>query len=173
MSVYCFGMTKADVIDSVCSKVGFSKKESAEIVEMVFDTLKDTLERGEKIKLSGFGNFVVREKKSRVGRNPQTGQEIEISARRVLTFRPSQVLKNALNKSACSPLPRLTGPGADVTTLPPLEPCRGVAQPGSALAWGASGRWFKSSRPDFWRPLIFLEFSGRSGASSFWGSGCR
>ena len=100
VSVYCLGMTKADVIDSVCSKVGFSKKESAEIVEMVFDTLKDTLERGEKIKLSGFGNFVVREKKSRVGRNPQTGQEIEISARRVLTFRPSQVLKNALNKSS-------------------------------------------------------------------------
>ena len=93
-------MTKADVIEGVCSKVGFSKKESAEIVEMVFDTLKDTLERGEKIKLSGFGNFVVREKKPRVGRNPQTGQEIEISARRVLTFRPSQVLKNALNKSA-------------------------------------------------------------------------
>ena len=87
---------------SVCSKVGFSKKESAEIVEMVFDTLKDTLERGEKIKLSGFGNFVVREKKSRVGRNPQTGQEIEISARRVLTFRPSQVLKNALNSSGNS-----------------------------------------------------------------------
>src|SRR3989440_4722413 len=99
LSVYSFSMTKADVIDSVCSKVGFSKKESAEIVEMVFDTVKDTLERGEKIKLSGFGNFVVREKKSRVGRNPQTGQEIEISARRVLTFRPSQVLKNALNKA--------------------------------------------------------------------------
>src|SRR5437879_13713001 len=78
-------MTKADVIESVCKEVGFSKKESAEIVEMVFDTIKDTLEKGEKIKLSGFGNFVVREKKSRVGRNPQTGQEIEISARRVLT----------------------------------------------------------------------------------------
>ena len=90
-------MTKADVIESVCKEVGFSKKESAEIVEMVFDTIKDTLEKGEKIKLSGFGNFVVREKRSRVGRNPQTGQEIEISARRVLTFRPSQVLKNALN----------------------------------------------------------------------------
>jgi integration host factor subunit alpha len=90
-------MTKADVIESVCKVGGFSKKESAEIVEMVFDTLKDTLEKGEKIKLSGFGNFVVREKKARVGRNPQTGQEIEISARRVLTFRPSQVLKNALN----------------------------------------------------------------------------
>src|ERR1700737_1357119 len=93
-------MATAEVVESVCTKVGFSKKESAEIVEMVFDTIKDTLEKGEKIKLSGFGNFVVREKKSRVGRNPQTGQEIEISARRVLTFRPSQVLKNALNKQS-------------------------------------------------------------------------
>ncbi|HVI23921.1 MAG: integration host factor subunit alpha [Myxococcales bacterium] len=93
-------MTKADVVESVCKEAGFSKKEAAEIVEMVFDTVKDTLERGEKIKLSGFGNFIVREKKSRVGRNPQTGQEIEISARRVLTFRPSQVLKNELNDAA-------------------------------------------------------------------------
>ena len=93
-------MTKADIIESVYEKVGFSKKEAADIVEMVFDTIKETLERGEKIKISGFGNFIVREKKSRVGRNPQTGEEIEISARRVLTFRPSQVLKNALNASA-------------------------------------------------------------------------
>ena len=93
-------MTKADIIESVYEKVGFSKKEAAEVVEMVFDTIKETLERGEKIKISGFGNFIVRDKKSRVGRKPQTGEEIEISARRVLTFRPSQVLKNALNASA-------------------------------------------------------------------------
>jgi len=93
-------VTKADIIESVYEKVGFSKKEAAEIVEMVFDTIKETLERGEKIKISGFGNFIVRDKKSRVGRNPQTGEEIEISARRVLTFRPSQVLKNALNGAA-------------------------------------------------------------------------
>ena len=90
-------MTKADIIETVYEKVGFSKKESAEIVEMVFDTIKETLERGEKIKISGFGNFVIRSKKPRVGRNPQTGEEIEISARRVLTFKPSQVLKSALN----------------------------------------------------------------------------
>lgn len=90
-------MTKADIIESVYNKVGFSKKESADIVEMVFTTMKATLEAGEKIKISGFGNFIVREKKARIGRNPQTGEEIEISARRVLTFRPSQVLKNALN----------------------------------------------------------------------------
>jgi integration host factor subunit alpha len=91
-------MTKADIVEGVYEKVGgFSKKEAAEIVETVFDTIKGTLERGEKIKISGFGNFVVRDKNARAGRNPQTGQEITISARRVLTFKPSQVLKNALN----------------------------------------------------------------------------
>src|SRR5215470_13187399 len=88
-------MTKADIIENVYEKVGgFSKKEAA---ETVFDTIKETLERGEKIKISGFGNFVVRDKNARVGRNPQTGEEITISARRVLTFKPSQVLKNVLN----------------------------------------------------------------------------
>ncbi len=91
-------MTKADIIEQIYEKVGFSKKESAEIVELVFDTMKETLEKGEKIKISGFGNFVVRQKRPRIGRNPQTGEEIEISARRVLTFRPSQVLKSALNQ---------------------------------------------------------------------------
>ncbi len=91
-------MTKADIIEAVYEKVGgFSKKEAAEIVESVFNQIKETLERGEKIKISGFGNFIVREKKARIGRNPQTGEEITISARRVLTFKPSQVLKNVLN----------------------------------------------------------------------------
>lgn len=91
-------MTKADIVESVYEKIGFSKKEAADIVELVFDTLKETLEKGEKIKLSGFGNFVVRQKRPRIGRNPQTGQEIEITARKVLTFKPSQILKLALNK---------------------------------------------------------------------------
>ncbi|MBN2575987.1 MAG: integration host factor subunit alpha [Deltaproteobacteria bacterium] len=91
-------MTKADIVETVYERVGgFSKKEAAEIVETVFDTIKATLERGEKIKISGFGNFVVRDKNSRTGRNPQTGEEIVITARRVLTFKPSQVLKNSLN----------------------------------------------------------------------------
>lgn len=93
-------MTKAELIEAVYSKVGISKKESADLVEMIFDTMKDTLSKGEKIKISGFGNFVVREKRSRMGRNPQTGESMEISARRVLTFRPSQVLKNDLNGEA-------------------------------------------------------------------------
>ena len=92
-------MTKADLIEAVYEKLGsYSKKESADIVESVFETMKDTLGQGEKIKISGFGNFVVKHKKERPGRNPQTGDPITISARRVLTFKPSQVLKNALNE---------------------------------------------------------------------------
>lgn len=90
-------MTKADIVEKVYGKIGFSKKEASELVEMVFSTLKDVLHRGDKVKISGFGNFVVREKNERVGRNPQTGEQIKISARRVLTFRPSQVLKAMLN----------------------------------------------------------------------------
>jgi len=93
-------MTKADIVEQIYEKIGFSKKESSEIVELIFDTMKETLERGDKVKISGFGNFVVRQKRPRVGRNPQTGEEIEISARRVLTFRPSQVLKGILNDSS-------------------------------------------------------------------------
>lgn len=91
-------MTKAEIVDAVYDKVGgFSKKEAAELVEAVFDTMKNVLAKGEKIKISGFGNFVVRAKKQRIGRNPQTGSPIPISARRVLTFKPSQVLKAVLN----------------------------------------------------------------------------
>lgn len=92
-------MTKADIVEHVYEKLGgFSKKESAQLVDLVFEIVKETLEQGEKIKISGFGNFVVRQKGPRPGRNPQTGEEITISARRVLTFKPSQVLKSSLNK---------------------------------------------------------------------------
>ncbi len=91
-------MTKIDIIQNVYDKLGFSKKDAAKIVESVFDIMKEELEKGEKIKISGFGNFVVKEKKARRGRNPQTGSEIEISPRKVLTFKSSQVLRKALNK---------------------------------------------------------------------------
>jgi len=92
-------MTKADIVESLYQKIGFSKKEAAELVELVFDTLKKGLSKGDRIKISGFGNFVVREKRSRIGRNPQTGETIEISKRSVLTFRPSQVLRAEVNSS--------------------------------------------------------------------------
>lgn len=91
-------MTKAEIIQNVYNKLGFSKRDSARIVESVFDIMKDTLARGEKIKISGFGNFVVSTKRARKGRNPQTGESIEISKRRVLTFKASQVLRNDLNR---------------------------------------------------------------------------
>ncbi|MFZ9889802.1 MAG: integration host factor subunit alpha [Myxococcota bacterium] len=93
-------MTKADLVESVYEKVGFSKKESTELVEVVFETMKHTLERGEKVKISGFGKFEVRYKRPRRGRNPQTNDEIVIEERNVLSFKPSQVLKGALSGEA-------------------------------------------------------------------------
>jgi integration host factor subunit alpha len=91
-------LTKADIVDQVFGKVGLSKKDATEVVEFVFDSLKNVLKTGDKVKISGFGNFVVRKKRSRVGRNPQTKEEMTISARRVLTFKPSQVLRAMLNR---------------------------------------------------------------------------
>ena len=90
-------MTKADIVEQVYQKIGFSKKEATQLVELVFDSLKNELRDGDKIKISGFGNFLVKKKDSRVGRNPQTGEQLTISSRRVLTFKPSQVLKAILN----------------------------------------------------------------------------
>ena len=91
-------MTKADLVESIYENIDdISKAESVEMVESVFSILKKTLERGEKIKISGFGTFTVKQKVPRKGRNPQTGEGITISARRVLTFKPSSVLKKRLN----------------------------------------------------------------------------
>ncbi len=96
-------MTKAEIVQALYSKVGgFSRKESAELVDLVFEMMKETLGRGEKIKVSGFGNFVLRDKRQRPGRNPQTGEPINISERRVLTFKASQILKQALDQARAS-----------------------------------------------------------------------
>jgi integration host factor subunit alpha len=115
-------MTKAEIVQALYSRVGgFSKKESADMVDLVFEMMKETLGRGEKIKISGFGNFVLRDKRQRPGRNPQTGEPIKISERRVLTFKASQILKQALN-------PRRTAGSAS----------NGHASPSSASGGGAS-----------------------------------
>jgi integration host factor subunit alpha len=91
-------MTKAEIVQAVLDEVGgFSKREAAQLVDAVFLTIKDRLARGESVKISGFGNFTLRDKSSRMGRNPRTGEPIEITPRRVLTFRPSQVLRETLN----------------------------------------------------------------------------
>jgi integration host factor subunit alpha len=103
-------MTKADIVQTVHDQLGgFSKKEAADLVDLVFETMKETLGRGEKIKISGFGNFVLRDKRQRQGRNPQTGDPIVITERRVLSFKASQLLKQALNDEI-DPVPA-TGPG--------------------------------------------------------------
>ena len=91
-------MTKADLVGNIHSTTGFTKNESADMLETVFSIIKNTLESGEKLKISGFGNFEVKQKKDRRGRNPQTGEEITITARRIVTFKPSILLRQAVNK---------------------------------------------------------------------------
>lgn len=86
-------LTKADIVERVYKEVGFSKKEAADLIDTVFKLMKDSLAKGEKVKISGFGNFAIRDKATRIGRNPQTGSSMEITARRVITFRPSHILK--------------------------------------------------------------------------------
>jgi len=93
-------MTKAEIAEKIHSKLGLSKKDSQALLESVLSIMKDTLEAGEKIKVAGFGNFEVKQKKDRIGRNPQTSEKITIQARQVLTFKPSAVLKERINKSA-------------------------------------------------------------------------
>jgi len=93
-------MTKGDIVERIYDKVGFSKKEANDVVESIFEIIKLRLGQGQKVKISGFGNFVVNQKRPRKGRNPQTGDEITISARRVLTFKASQVLKKSMNPEA-------------------------------------------------------------------------
>lgn len=90
-------MTKADIIDIVYEEMGLAKRESAILVEKMFDIIKETLEQGENVKISGFGSFNLQNKSPRQGRNPQTGEQITVSARRVLSFKPSNVLRNKLN----------------------------------------------------------------------------
>lgn len=90
-------MTKADIVELVSSKTGISKKESSEMVESVLELMKNTLAKGETLKINGFGSFTVKQKADRKGRNPQTGETITISSRRILSFKSSPVLKNAIN----------------------------------------------------------------------------
>ena len=90
-------VTRADLCEAVYQKVGISRTESATLVELVLKEITDRLERGEKVKLSSFGSFVVRKKGQRIGRNPKTGEQVPISARRVMVFKPSSTLKLRIN----------------------------------------------------------------------------
>jgi integration host factor subunit alpha len=93
-------MTRNDIVEQVYRKVRLSKRESAELVDLALEIMMETLEKGEPVKISGFGNFVVRQKRARRGRNPQTGEDITITARKVLTFKPSALLKKAISRGS-------------------------------------------------------------------------
>jgi integration host factor subunit alpha len=90
-------MRKADIAEIICETAGVQKTDSMELLEKVLDIIKSMLQKGEVVKIAGFGNFVVRSKGERKGRNPRTGEEIAITPRRVVTFRPSQLLKKHVN----------------------------------------------------------------------------
>lgn len=91
-------MTKADIAEKIRTATGLSRKDSAAMMESVFAIMKESLESGETIKVSGFGNFEIKQKNARRGRNPQTGEAITIAARKVLTFKPSSLLNTAINR---------------------------------------------------------------------------
>ena len=93
-------LTKAEMADQLFEEVGLNKREAKDFVDMFFDTLRSALEQGRQVKLSGFGNFQLRDKPTRPGRNPKTGEEIAITARRVVTFHASQKLKAAVARVA-------------------------------------------------------------------------
>lgn len=93
-------LTKADLAEKLYTELGFNKREAKELVEAFFDEIRDCLEVGEPVKLSGFGNFDLLDKKQRPGRNPKTGEEIPITARRVVTFRPGQKLRSRVEAYA-------------------------------------------------------------------------
>jgi len=93
-------LTKADLAETLFEELGLNKREAKEFVELFFEEVRRSLEAGDPVKLSGFGNFELRDKRERPGRNPKTGEEIPISARRVVTFRPGQKLRSRVDESA-------------------------------------------------------------------------
>ncbi len=95
-------LTKADMAEMLYEELGLNKREAKELVELFFEEIRLALESGSNVKLSGYGNFVLRDKSQRPGRNPKTGEEIPISARRVVTFRPGQKLKQRVENYAGS-----------------------------------------------------------------------
>jgi integration host factor subunit alpha len=90
-------LTRADLSETLHRNIGLSRTESADMVNAVLDLVSDALVDGQSVKLSSFGTFMVRAKRERMGRNPKTGEEVPITPRRVLVFRPSQVMKNVVN----------------------------------------------------------------------------
>ena len=89
-------LTKSDIVENLNNEIGLNKREAKELVDMLFNDIKNILSEGHEVKLSGFGNFQIRDKSARPGRNPRTGEDVEISARRVVTFKSGQKLKESV-----------------------------------------------------------------------------
>lgn len=124
-------MTKAEIVQALYDRVGgFSKKEAADAVDLVFDLVKETLGRAEKVKISGFGKFTLRDKRQRTGRNPQTGEPMPIRERRVLTFRVSEILKRTLNPESA---PGSAGPEEAGCSDAAAETAESRREPASTL----------------------------------------
>lgn len=111
-------LTKSDIVDKIYIETGIPKKDGAELVDLVFQVMKETLAHGEKVKISGFGHFSLRDKLARKGRNPQTGESMEITARRVLTFKPSPLLKEDVTERFSH---RIDEEGNEDTSIAPKE----------------------------------------------------
>lgn len=116
-------LTKAEMAEKLYEELGFNKREAKELVELFFEEVRGCLEANEQVKLSGFGNFDLRDKRQRPGRNPKTGEEIPISARRVVTFRPGQKLKARVEEyterqNAAAELAESSGSGGDADAAP-------------------------------------------------------
>ncbi len=91
-------VTRSDIAETLYQEVGLSRKDSGEILDMVLEEITDDLVKGNNVKISSFGTFTVRQKNTRIGRNPKTGVEAEISSRKVISFKPSQTMRSSLNK---------------------------------------------------------------------------
>ena len=128
-------VTRVDLCEAVYQKVGLSRTESAALVEQVLTEITNCLERGETVKLASFGTFVVRQKGQRIGRNPKTGIEVPITPRRVMVFKASEILKQAINARASSGAPATSGLGnrTDGTLS-------STAQPELSTNWGVRKR---------------------------------
>ncbi|HET7711893.1 MAG TPA: integration host factor subunit beta [Thermoanaerobaculia bacterium] len=108
-------MTKAELVDEVARVVQLTKKQAETIVNVVFDSIVDSLRTGQKIELRGFGSFRLRSRKSRTGRNPKTGEKVEVPSKKIPYFKPGKELKELINSS-------IDGAGGEETTAPPSEP---------------------------------------------------
>src|ERR1700694_1949579 len=163
-------VTRADLCEAVYQKVGLSRTESATLVEVVLKEITDCLERGETVKLSSFGSFVVRKKGQRIGRNPKTGKEVPISPRRVMVFKPSAILKQRINSDPEGSSREAGKRGRRAAVLPPRRR-RPVARRATPSLRRGLHHSRRTAHPARRRHLLRAERLADRGATAAAGSG--